>query len=48
MTPTIHPALPLSNLKQGVASTPTRMYRPTVAANSATGRENPWNVRRNR
>lgn len=47
MTPTIHPALPLSNLKQGVASTPTRMYRPTVAANSATGRENPWNVRRN-
>lgn len=41
MTPAIHPALPLSNLKQGVASTPTRMYRPTVAANSATGRENP-------
>lgn len=41
MTPTIHPALPLSNLKQGVASIPTRMYRPTVAANSATGRENP-------
>ena len=41
MTPAIPPALPLPNLKQGVASTPTRMYRPTVAANSATGRENP-------
>lgn len=37
MTPAIHPALPLSNLKQGVASTPARMYRPVVAANSATG-----------
>lgn len=35
MTPTIHPALPLPNLKQGVASTPTRMYRPAAAANSA-------------
>ena len=41
MTPAIHPALPLSNLKQGVASTPTRMYRPTVAANSANGRRGP-------
>ncbi len=41
MKPAIHPALPLSNLKQGVASTPTRMYRPTVAANSATGRRGP-------
>lgn len=41
MTPAIHPALPLSNLKQGVASTPARMYRPVVAANSANGRGNP-------
>ena len=32
----IHPALPLSNLKQGVASIPARMYRPAVAAKSAT------------
>lgn len=41
MNSAIREAEPLSNLKQGVASTPTRMYRPTVAANSATGRGNP-------
>ena len=35
MTPAIHPALPLPNLKQGVASAPARMYRPVVAAKSA-------------
>ena len=35
MTLVIRPALPLSNLKQGVASTPARMYRPAAAANSA-------------
>ena len=46
MTPAIHPALPLSNLKQGVASTPTRMYRFPVAANSATGFGDPITVRR--
>ena len=47
MTPAIHLAMPLLKLKQGVASKVSRMYRPPVAANSATGRENPWNVRRN-
>lgn len=41
MTPAIHPALPLSNLKQGVASAPTGRYRPPVAANSAIGRRGP-------
>ena len=35
MNSAIHPALPLPNLKQGVASIPARMYRPAVAANSA-------------
>ncbi|MDM9596953.1 MULTISPECIES: hypothetical protein [Pseudomonas] len=37
MNSAIREAEPLSNLKQGVASTPARMYRPPVAANSATG-----------
>ena len=35
MNSAIHPALPLPNLKQGVASIPARMYRPAVAAKSA-------------
>ncbi len=47
MTPAIHPALPLPNLKQGVASIPARMYRPAAAANSATGFGDPSHVRRN-
>ncbi|MFZ5934457.1 MULTISPECIES: hypothetical protein [Pseudomonas] len=46
MNSAIHPALPLSNLKQGVASTPARMYRPVVAANSATGFGDPISKRR--
>lgn len=36
MTPAIHPALPLSNLKQGVAFQNVRGYIASVAANSAT------------
>lgn len=46
MTPATYPALPLSNLKQGVASIPARMYRLIVAANSATGFDGPINIRR--
>ncbi len=46
MTPATYPALPLSNLKQGVASIPTRMYRLIVAAKSATGFGDPINIRR--
>lgn len=42
-----HSALPLPNLKQGVASTSTRMYCRPVAANSATGFCRPINNRRN-
>ena len=41
MTPAIHLAMPLLKLKQGVAPKVSRMYRPTVAANSANGRGNP-------
>ena len=43
----IHPALPLSNLKQGVAFQNVRGYIASVAANSATGRGRSRNVRRN-
>lgn len=46
MNSAIREAEPLSNLKQGVASTSTRMYRPPVAANSATGFGDPINIRR--
>ena len=46
MTHAIHPALPLPNLKQGVASTPTGRYRPPVAANSAAGFGDPISNRR--
>lgn len=46
MTPTTDPALPFPNLKQGVAYTPTHMYRPAVAANSATGFGDPTHQRR--
>lgn len=35
MTPTTHLALPLPSPKQGVASTPARMYCPAAVANSA-------------
>lgn len=47
MTPAIHPALPLSNLKQGVASIPTRMYRPIVTANSVNDLGRSMSKRRN-
>lgn len=47
MTPAIHLAMPLLKLKQGVASKVSRMYRPPVAANSATGLGNPMKSRRN-
>ncbi len=47
MTPAIHLAMPLLKLKQGVAFKVSRMYRPPVAANSATGRRNPEISRRN-
>lgn len=47
MTPAIHPALPLSNLKQGVAFQNVRGYIAFVAANSATGFGDPSHVRRN-
>ena len=45
MTPAIHLAMPLLKLKQGVASIPARMYRPAVAANSATGTPSPESKR---
>lgn len=41
MNSAIREAEPLSNLKQGVASTPTRMYRPPVTVNPVAGRGNP-------
>ena len=47
MTPAIHPALPLPNLKQGVAFQNVRGYIAFVAANSATGFGDPSHVRRN-
>jgi hypothetical protein len=47
MNPLAHPAIPKPNLKQGVARKVSRMYRPSVAANSATGRRNPEISRRN-
>ena len=46
MTPAIHPALPLPNLKQGVAFQNVRGYIASVAANSATGFGDPINIRR--
>ena len=42
----IIPAIPDRNLKQGVANTQPRMYRPPVAANSATGFDGPNTYRR--
>lgn len=47
MNSAIREAEPLSNLKQGVASTPTRMYRPPVTVNPVVGRRNPMSKRRN-
>lgn len=44
MTYVLRPMQLLFNLKQGVASIPTRMYRPPVAANSATGFGDPSNL----
>lgn len=47
MTPGIRPALPLSNLKQGVASAPTGRYRPIVTANSVNDLGRSMSKRRN-
>lgn len=46
MTPAIHPMLPLPSPKQGVASTPTRMYRPGVTVNPVAGFGDPIYNRR--
>lgn len=48
MTPAIHPVLPLPNLKQGVASTPTRMYRPGVTVNPVADLGRSFNLARRR